>query len=80
MLAYVEIVTLYYFKHLYPLVKERPAQCTYKTRVGYCVLLRSERIILLRSFKAHKVLLRFFPSFWQLMKPKRTMSFFAFFS
>ena len=43
------------------------------TRVGHLVLLRSfkERNILLRSF---------FLSFWRLMRPKRTMRFFAFFS
>ena len=43
-------------------------------------LVRSERIVLLCSFKARSVLLRSFFKFWRLMRPKRTMISFAFFS
>ena len=50
------------------------------TRVGHRVLLRSECIILLRSFKEHTILLRSFFEFWRLMRPKRTMRSFTFFS
>ena len=42
-------------------------------RVGHSVLFRSERSLLFCSFA-------FFFSFWQLMKPKRTMRSFPFFS
>ena len=48
--------------------------------VGHCILLRSERSVLFRSFKERNVLFLSFLSFWWLMKPKRTMRSFPFFS
>ena len=51
-------------------------------RVAHRVLLRFERIVLLRSFKECNVLLLYilFSSFWRLIRPKRMMRSFAFFS
>ena len=83
--------------NFFPLDPDPHSECG---RVGHRVLLRSERIVLLRSFKARNVLLRsffellatyetqkndaffcvLFLSCWRLMKPKRTMRSFAFFS
>ena len=44
-----------------------------KHRVGHHVLLRSERIFLLRSFKECNVLLHSFLSFWRLMRKNVTL-------
>ena len=51
--------------------------CPFKSRVGHRILFRSDRIVLLLSLKERNVL---FSSFWRLMRPKRTMHSFAFFS
>ena len=51
--------------------------CPFKSRVGHRILFRTVRIVLLHSLKERNVL---FSSFWRLMRPKRTMHSFAFFS
>ena len=48
-----------------------------KCRVGYCVLLRSECIVLLRSFKARNVLLRSFFEFLATYETQKNDAFFS---
>ena len=47
-------------------------------RVGHCVLLRSERIALLRSFKEHNFLLRSFFEFLATYETQKNDGFFLF--
>ena len=49
------------------------------SRVGHCVLLRSECIVLLLSFKAHKnVILRFFLKFLATYETQKNDAFFSY--
>ena len=51
--------------------------CCPGTRVGHCVLFRSERIVLLRSFKARNVLLRSFFEFLATYETQKNNAFFC---
>ena len=48
-----------------------------KSRVGHRILLRSERIVILRSFKARNVLLRFFLEFLETYETQKNDAFFC---
>ena len=57
------------------------AKLSLRIRVGHCVLFRSERIVLLHSFKERNVLLRSFYEFLATYetRPKRTQNVAVFF-